>query len=208
MIFNILQGHTKITLLALFVVFLLSFFSFFSKKNIKPVLQASFSKIYYAKYALDFPHTKNALKNCMKYHNKSCLEVYQFFKAGKNSILSLSDDGSLNVTLDIIEQACLPEAFLETRNVCYGGIMSLYFYNSPTQDKKILTRVREYPKAIKSIIFNNYFFWFHNRPNHKDWVSFISTLDINWELKGQKEFVLSMFKKNISEIDGEPWVLR
>lgn len=207
--FNILQKYTKIILIGFFLILLASCGLVSNKqKNLIPVLQASFERIYYAKYALDFPHTESALNNCIEYKNKPCLEVYKHFKEGKSSILSLSSDKSLSATLDIIEQACLSEDQTMSNNICYGGLMSLYFYNSSAQDQKIFRRISKYPKAIKNIIFNNEFFWFHNRPKNNNWINYISTLDVDWEQGGQKQFVLNMFKKNINQIDGEPWVLR
>ena len=86
--------------------------------------------------------------------------------------------------------------------------MSLYFYNSPVQDRIIFKRIKKYPREIQKIIFNSYYFWFHNRPKNSNWINYISTLDIDWEQDGQKKFILNMFKRSINKVDGEPWVLR
>lgn len=206
--FNILQKHTKAILIGLFLMLLTSCKSTNDEqKDLTPILQASFQKIYYAKFALDFPHTEHALSNCVEYKNKSCLKVYKYFKEGKDTLLSLSANKSLELTLDIIEQACLSEDENMALNICYGGLMSLYFYNSPIQDHQIFSRIKKYPKAIKSIIFNYGFLWYHNRPNYNAWVNYISTVDIDWK-RNKKQFILGMFKKNINQVDGEPWVLR
>jgi len=178
------------------------------QKDLTPILQASFEKLYYAKYALDFPHTESALSNCVHYNNELCLEVYKQFQEGRKALLSVSSDKALVATLDIIEQACLSKEQSMASNICYGGIMSLYFYNSSNQDAVIFSRVSEYSKAINNIIFNHDFLWFHNRPNNINWHDYVSKLQINWEPSGQKQFVLNSLKKNINQIDGEPWVLR
>lgn len=207
--FNILQIYTKATLVVFFLMPLTSCKLPNNKqKDLTPILQASFERIYYAKYALDFPHTEQALSNCTEYKNEPCLEVYKHFKEGKDTLLSLSANKSLVVTLDIIEQACLSEDETMANNICYGGLMSLYFYNSSAQDHKIFLRIKKYPKAIKSIIFNHEFLWYHNRPKYNAWINYISIVDIDWEQDSQKQFILGMFKKNINQVDGEPWVLR
>jgi hypothetical protein len=207
--FNILQEYTKIIFSGIFLSLLASCDLESNKqKKLTPILYDSFEQIYYAKYALDFPHTKSALNNCIEYKNKPCLEVYKQFKEGKNSILSLSDNKSLAATLDIIEKTCLSQTQAMENNICYGGLMSLYFYNSSEQDQKIFKRINKYPKAIKNIIFNNDFLWFHNRPKNSYWINYITTLDVDWAQDGQKQFVLNMLKRNINQIEGEPWVLR
>lgn len=172
------------------------------------ILRSSFDNLYLAKYGLDYPHTKHTLNKCIKYNDQQCLIAYNLVLESKNKILSLSDTKSLETTLDIIETTCSSEDERIANFTCYGGIMSLYFYDSSAQDKKIFERINKYPKAIKNIIFNNEFYWFHNRPKRSNWINYISTIDVDWEQDGQKEFVLNMFKRDINQIDGEPWVLR
>lgn len=177
-------------------------------KDLTLMLQASFEKLYYAKYALDFPHTESALNHCVEYNNEPCIKVYKHFKDAKNTLLSLFSDKSLTATLNIIEQACLSKEENMATNICYGGIMSLYFYNSPEQDAVIFKRMREYPKAIQNMVFNHNFFWFHNRPSYINWNEYISMLDIEWVRKNKKQSTMTQFKKSIDEVGGEPWVLR
>jgi hypothetical protein len=179
-----------------------------TQRNLTPILESSFEKIYYAKSALDFPHTDKILNICKKYNDKPCLEVYKYFRDGKSTILSLSSDESLPATLDIIEQSCLSNSQDKENNICHGGLMSLYFYDSLAQDQIILNRIKKYPREIKNIIFNNEFFWFHNRSKKNIWINYISTLDIDWKHNDQKTFILNMFKKRIDQVNGEPWVLR
>lgn len=176
--------------------------------DLTPTLQASFEKIYYAKYALEFPHTESALNNCVEYNNNPCLDVFKQFKDGKKIIMSLASDKSLHATLDIIEKACLSEEPTMKDNICYGGLMSLYFYNSREKDRVIFNRIKKYPSKIKDIVFNNGFLWFHNRPKNKIWVDYISELDIEWKQSTQKDFVMKIFKTKIGQIDGDPWVFR
>lgn len=154
------------------------------------------------------PHTENALNHCVEYNNEPCIKVYKHFKDAKNTLLSLSSDKSLTATLNIIEQACLSKEENMATNICYSGIMSLYFYDSPEQNAVIFKRMREYPKAIKNIVFNHNFLWFHNRPSYINWNDYISMLDIEWVRKNKKQSIMTQFKKSIDEVGGEPWVLR
>ncbi len=215
--FNILQERTKLIAFVGLMTLLASCDLISNKtrdkpkdeqKDLVPMLQASFEKLYYAKYALDFPHTESALNHCVEYNNEPCLEVYKQFQEGKDTLQSISSDESLLATLDIIEQACLSEEQNIATSICYGAIMSLYFYNSSNQDAIIFKRVNEFSKAINNIVFNHDFLWFHNRPNVINWHNYISTLEIDWEQRGQKQFVLNSLNKNINQIEGEPWVLR
>ncbi len=178
------------------------------KEDLASILPLSFERIYYAKYALDFPHTENALNKCIQYNNKPCIKVYNLFTKGKNTLISLPADEALDVTLDIIESACLSKDKATANNTCYGGIMSLYFYKSAQQDARILTRVKKYPKKIRNMIFNHDFFWYYNRPNRNEWINYIELADVDWEHKNQKQFILNMFNKSIDDVDDEPWVLR
>ncbi len=139
-----------------------------------------------------------------------CLDAFRCVKEAKKTIESLSDSKALDATLDIIEATCLSKNETTANFTCFGGIMSLYFYNSPDQDAKILARVKRYPKTIRNMIFNNEFYWFHNRPNFNSWISYIATADVDWEYTMQKQHITDMFKIGIEEVDGlyEPWVHR
>ncbi len=196
----------------LFVIFLTSIISCKvvdnKQQDLIYILQTSFDNVYLAKHGLDYPHTQNFLNKCIEKNDQKCLDAYNQVLNGKNRILSLSNTNSLETTLDIIEKTCLSEDENIANFTCYGGIMSLYFYNSPAQDKIILSRIKKYPKAVKNIIFNHEFLWYHNRPENNVWINYISSVDVNWEQDIQKQFILNMFKKRINQIDGEPWVLR
>ncbi len=172
------------------------------------ILQTSFNEIYLAKYGLDYPHSERSLNRCIQYDDKQCLYTYNQVVEGKKTILSLPESKALEATLDIIERSCLSKYENIANCTCYGGIMSLYFYNSLEQDAKILARVKKYPKKIRNMIFNNDFYWYYNRPDHKVWVDYISVTDVDWEYKNQKKRISDMFRKSIEEIDEEPWVLR
>jgi hypothetical protein len=178
------------------------------QQNLTYILRTSFDKIYLAKGGLEYPHTKQSLNRCIQYNDAQCLDTYNQVLNGKETIKSLADNQTLEATLDIIEEACLSKNEDIANFTCYGGIMSLYFYNTPEQDEKIRARIKKYPKTIKSLIFNHSFYWYQNRPNPNEWIDYVSTLDIEWENTLQKEYLVDLFKKNFSDIDDDPWVLR
>jgi len=161
-----------------------------------------------AKHGEEYPYSKKRLNSCIKNNYKSCLNVYYQVVDSKNTIISHVSDESLDITLDIIESACLSKDENVANFICYGGIMSLYFYNSSKKDKYILSRIKTYPEKIRTLIFNNDFFWYYNRPDHDVWVKYVSIADVNWKSDNQKKIVYNMFNKKIHEIDGDPWVLR
>ena len=166
------------------------------KKELTSILQTSFGRIYYARFALDFPYTERTLHRCIQSLNKPCLKAYNLFKKAKITLLSLPADQALDGTLDIIERACVSEDELTANNICYGGVMSLYFYNTSELDAKILARIKKYPKKIKSLIFNYYFYWFCNRPDVNVWINYISTVDVEWrpnKLKKQITHILGFY---------------
>lgn len=175
------------------------------------VLQKAFDKIHLSKYGLDYPGTIHVLDSCIKYNDRQCLKVYNNVLAGKKTIQSVSSIKALEATLDIIERACLSKNENLANSTCYGGILSLYFYTSNEQDKKILDRIKTYPKAIRNIIFGDDFFWYHNRPNKDVWINAISTMDIDWRNDIHKQRVLSLFGKRIEDIEdvkNETWVVK
>ena len=177
------------------------------QQDLTHILQSSFDKIYLAKYGLEYPHTKHSLERCIQHKDAQCLDTYNRVQNGKETIKSLADNQALEATLDIIERACLSKNKDFANFTCYGGIMSLFYYNTPEQDEKIRTRIEKYSIRIKNIIFNNSFYWYHNRPNPDEWIDYVSTLDIEWENNLQKKYLIDLFKKNISDIDDQPWVL-
>jgi hypothetical protein len=178
------------------------------QQDLTYLLQTSFEKIYLAKYGLNYPHTKNSLSRCVQYDNRPCLDCYHQVAEGKNTIESLADSKALVTTLDIIERACLSKSERISNFVCYGGIMSLYFYNSPEQDAKIRARIKKYPKKVRNKIFNSDFFWYYNRPDFNVWTTYISAVDVDWKHETQKQHISELLKKNIEDVDEEPWVLR
>lgn len=178
------------------------------KEELDAVLQSGFEKIYYAKFALDFPHTKAALDRCKAENDIPCLKVYELFKEGKNAVLSLSADKALPAALDVIANACVSNDEVMKNNVCYGGLMSLYFYHSLEQDNLILSKMKVYPKEIKNIIFNHDFLWFYNRPNLAVWQEFVASVDVDWEHEHQQQWLIDSFNKKIDHVQGEPWVFR
>ncbi|VAW58245.1 hypothetical protein MNBD_GAMMA11-2818 [hydrothermal vent metagenome] len=182
------------------------------KSDLRDVLEKSFEDIYLAKHGMEYPYSKDRLNSCVKNNYKPCLNVYHRVIDAKNTIVSQvsgeSQGIALGITLDIIESACLSKDENVANFICYGGIMSLYFYNSPEKDKYILSRLKKLPEKIRTLIFNSDFFWYYNRPNRDLWIRYIAVADVNWESDGRMKFVSDMFNKNISEVDGDPWVLR
>ncbi len=175
------------------------------QESLTSVLEKSFGDIYLARYGLEYPSTEEHLNNCIQNSYKPCLDVYNRVIKGKKTIISLPADKALDATLDIIEQACILKDDNSANITCHGGIMSLYFYNSHEQDTKILSRVKKYPKEIQSLIFGNYFYWFHNRPDHIAWINYIvAEIDLDYE----KRIITDKFRISIDELDDKPWVLR
>ena len=195
------------------LVFITSSCTSANEKNddVVSTLNSSLSVISLARLGLEFPHTDEQLEICIKHESKGCVDVYNNVKEAKKTILSLPADETLKTTLNIIEETCVSEDPEVIYGICYGGLMTLYFYDSPAQDKIILERISQFPNIIKELTFNNELYWFHNRPKPNLWVEYLSTLDITWEREPglQKEFVINRFKKSISEVEDEdPWVLR
>ena len=178
------------------------------QKDLKLILETSFENIYLGKFGLEYPYTEDHLKRCIKLNLKPCLEVNNDVITGKKTITSLPASSTLDATLDIIETACLSKDENVANSVCYGGIMTLYFYSSLEQDTRILTRFKKYPKKVRNLIFKTNYFWYYNRPNPDRWITYLSKADIEWMPSARKKNVMDLFKKDISEYDGKPWVLR
>lgn len=176
------------------------------QKDLEAFLQKSFNLIYFATNGLDYPGSVHALNNCIKYKAKECLEVYNLVLEGKKMIKSVSSPKALDTTLDIIERACLSEDEKLANSICGGGILSLYFYTSPEQDAKILSRIKIYPKKVRNIIFYRDFYWFYNRPNKAAWIRAIPEMDIDWEYSLDKKILLDLFNKDISKMKGETFL--
>lgn len=194
----------------IFVLFLIPSFSCNAvnseQKTLEYILPKSFEQIYLAKFGLDFPKTVDTLNRCIQYNDKQCLKAYNEVTEGKRTLQSVSSSHALETTLNIIEKSCLSKDENLANFTCYGGIISLYFYNSPEQDAKILERIKIYPKKIKNMIFDNEFYWFYNRPNKDVWINAVSTMDVDWEDDTYKQYILSLFRKSIEEVKGETWV--
>lgn len=178
------------------------------QKNLELILLKSFDQIYLAKFGLDFPKTVDTLNRCFQYNDKQCLKAYNEVMEGKKSIQSVSSALALETTLDIIEKSCLSKDEKLANFTCYGGIISLYFYNSPEQNDKILERIKIYPKKIRNMIVDNEFYWFYNRPNKGEWINLVSTMDVDWVNNTYKQHVLSLFRKSIKEVKGDTWVAK
>lgn len=180
------------------------------KNNLAMVLKDAFSGIYLARFSKDYPFTNDVLYYCIKNDNKLCLKIYHRVTNAKNTIISHASDESLEITLDIIESECLikdgsqdgSQAFV----YCYGGIMSLYFYNSSENDKYIKSRLKGYSKELILLIFDHNYLWYYNRPDSDLWVKYIEKVDVNWEYNGRVKDLIEIFNKDISEARGEPWV--
>lgn len=173
-----------------------------------PSLESSIENIYLARFSSEFPRTDSDLKDCVESDNKSCLEAYNNVKEAKK-VLQVTSDEALGTILDVIGDACKVENLESKKGMCYGGIMSLYFYNSTEHDEKIFERINGYSTAIKKIIFNYDFHWFHNRSEQDTWVEYVSFIEIEWESVAQKKSILNSFKMPIKYVEVQsPWVLR
>lgn len=175
------------------------------QEGITDSLQTSFGAIYLARYGLNYPNSKTALNSCVQSNNQQCLDTYKYVTDAKNKIISLSNSETLDATMNIIEKSCLLE---DEYSYCYGGIMSLYFYDSPEYDLQIISRIKEFSQTLGTTLFKYGYLWYHNRPEPAIWIDYISSDDIIWEDEFQQDYVLSMFKKDIGQLEDEPWVSR
>jgi len=181
---------------------------YLDEQDITTSLQSSFDKIYLAKYGLNYPHSKKTLSRCVKYNDTQCLNTHQKVLDGKSTILSLPSDAALNTTLDIIKKSCVSKDQNVANFTCYGGIMSLYFYSTAAQDKKIIERVKQYPREVRNILFNNDFFWYHNRQDNQMWINYLSIAEVDWKYETRRQTVVDLFLTTIENADNEAWVLR
>jgi hypothetical protein len=178
------------------------------QQDLEALLQKSFDQLFLAIGGLEYPHTVKQLNNCFKYNDKDCLRVHNHVLEGKKRIKSVASMKTLDTTLNLIEKYCLSKNEYMANVTCFGAILSLYFYTTPEQDAKILNRMKIYPKKLKFIIFNYDFYWFYNRPNTDAWVSAVSTMDIDWEYKLDKQRILALFGKNLGEMQGETFIAK
>lgn len=180
------------------------------QQSLTLTLKKSFKNIYFAKGGLEYPHTKETLNACINSNDKPCLRVFKRVQEGKKTLKALSDPDTLNTTLDIIEETCLSGEDSMAMFTCYGGIMSFYFYSDPAQDAKILSRIKQFPKTIRNMIFNDEFYWYSNRPDAEPWINYIATAEVDWKYKTQKRRISDLFNKTIEEAKGAraPWVQR
>jgi hypothetical protein len=178
------------------------------QEELSSTLKTAFERLYLAKGGLEYPHSKEALDNCTQHNDKACLDAFNQVNHAKDVIASSADIKTLETTLDIIEATCLSSDEETAPFICYGGIMSLYYYNAPDQDTLIMNRMERYPKTIRNMIFNNEFYWYLNRPDPNKWIRFLESADIHWDDRPQKMYTLDMFKKKLDELDTQPWVLR
>ncbi len=178
------------------------------QQDLEGLLQKSFDQIFLAIGGLEYPYTVKQLNYCVKYNDKDCLRAYKHVLEGKKNIKAVASMKALETTLDLIEKDCLSKDEELAKFTCFGAILSLYFYALPAQDVKILNRMKIYPKKLKNIIFNYNFYWFYNRPNKDLWISAVSTMDIDWEYKTDKQDTLDMFKKDITELHDKTFIVR
>lgn len=207
--YNPLITHIRIIITVVFSIYIISCKVIANEQeDLTFILQTSFGNVYFGKHGLEYPYTEEHLNSCIQRNDKPCLDVYDRVMEGKNTIISLPANKALDTTLDIIESACLSKNEDIANYVCYGGIMSLYFYNSHEQDTKILARVKKYSKKIQSLIFNGEFYWFRNRPDKNVWIKYISVANIDFSHSNNKQYIADAFKKTMDELDDKPWVLR
>ena len=195
---------------AIFVVFLMASCGCMAddkqQKDLEARLQKSFNYIDLAFSDLEYPHSVTDLNRCIKYKVKECLEVYNLVLGAKNMIKSVVSMKALDTTLNLIEKDCLSKDEQLAGSTCYGAILSFYFYTTPEQDAKILSRIKIYPKKLKNIIFNYYFYWFYNRPNKDVWISAIPAMNIDWENDANLENTLSYFRLTTSELKDKTFI--
>ncbi len=174
--------------------------------SLKKELSKSVKNLYLGKHGLEYPYDQSALDRCLEDQYQPCLRVYNKVKKAKENILSMPADAALSTILNLIQESCDSEDEIQANYICHGSIMALYFYNDSIHDIKILSAIKGYNKAIKNIIFNNDFSWFHNRTNKSDWANYLTSEDISWDNKGYKKEVINIFLS--SPASGPLWSKR
>lgn len=169
-----------------------------SQPKLANTLHSDFSAMYMAAHGRDFPSSKAKLADCKKANNAACLDVFGSVQAASESLRAIRSIETLRESLAIIESSCLSKNEEIANYVCYGGIISLYFFNDVAEDELILKTVENYPKTIRNIIFNNSFAWQENRPDEQLWINYIDSADIDWKTNDTKSVTTELFSKKDS----------
>lgn len=162
-------------------------------------LASIFMQIQAGHLALYAPYSDESLAQCQSNQIQHCVEVYEGFVNAAQRLLSMDQQTSLPMALDIIERACAVEdGQSEPADyvVCFGGLRSLYAYRTAEQDAIILDRFKNFPGRLQRLIFGNYFDWFLNRPAAAQWIAYVQSLDLPEE---EIKRTLSAFNKGQQE---------
>lgn len=162
-------------------------------------LEETLSVLFSANFAKHFPRSKEQFDNCVDFQDPMCLEPFNGVIEAKKRITSLPRQETLEKTLAIISRSCLSENEVEANYLCYGALISLYFYDSKKEDAFIFEKIRSMSKELQSIVFNYNFSWFQNRKSPDVWMAYLDTADIDWKYPASKEVAIEQFDVTIEK---------
>lgn len=160
--------------------------------NIEPIVKAAVSELYSPGHSKVYPNDQFLLDECIKRQDTACLESYERVKKAKDTLVSLPQKDTLNAILKLIPELCLSEDEWVANTDCYGAIRAFYLFNTSAHDAQMLASIKQYPRAVKTILFNAYLEWQHNRSSSEPWVTLLSNIDIDWQ-RHSKENVIANF---------------
>lgn len=136
---------------------------------------------------LGFPGSKERLEKCKKVNDEPCIQVYDSFVKAKSELLKLPKDQSLNLVLNTMTSVCAEDVSVNSKQVCTGTLVGIYYFTEPRHDKQIQQFFAELPPEIKSTIFSRSVSmnasWLQNRTDTSNWISWIETVDLDKTLK-------------------------
>lgn len=171
-------------------------------ENKKLDLMGAYSKIWYTHSAINYPHSKEKLNNCIKNNDATCLSCYKEVKAAKQYLLdqiATHPDKVLTFTLDTIFNYCQKEpaetfeAIIQDESLCFGAVIAIYFFDQEKHDLIMLDRIKDAPPKVLDKVFGN-FEWLYNRPSPQRWIKFIEKLPEKVMTKGGKSFFIDRLK--------------
>jgi hypothetical protein len=155
-------------------------------------LHKNFDELYLGEFGLDFPHDASRLKNCVKYNDIKCMDVYNRVQSVKKFLMQHKSNFLLKDTLNIIQVQCA-ENTDSAKIKCHGALMSLYIYSDAEDDQLLFLTISRLSPSIQSVIFNRPHFWFSNRPKPDLWIEYLNKANINWSQPELKTYVIEKF---------------
>jgi hypothetical protein len=156
-------------------------------------LDDAYRRIYLAKYAVDFPTSKEELYRCESNRVQACLDLVAMATDGKRQLLAVEPNKALNQTLKTIVASC-PLEDSDQQELCLGAIIAVYFFTDPGQDTRILQELMQADRTVLRKVFSpSLFGWYHNRPQPRAWIDAVSKLPPDNFPQDGKATVLNAF---------------